>query len=155
MPKLYFYDTGIACSLLGLRTADQVKNSYLKGSLFESMIISELIKHQTNQGFDHTCYYWRDKRGSEVDCIIEQADSLTPIEIKAGKTAAGDFFKELNYWNSLSKINPRKSYVIYGGDTSQKRSSGTLLDWRHASSVFASLGSCIIGVTSLGSPIEV
>jgi len=136
MPKLYFYDTGIACSLMGLHTAEQVSNSYAKGALFESLIIAELIKHQSNKGFDHTCYYWRDKRGIEIDCIIEQDQALIPIEIKAGKTAAPDFFKELTYWNSLAKNDPKKSYVIYGGNATQHRTVGTLLDWRHSSSVF-------------------
>ncbi|MGB5288910.1 MAG: ATP-binding protein, partial [Ignavibacteriaceae bacterium] len=71
MPKLYFYDTGLACSLLGLESVDQISTHYLVGSLFENLVLSDLIKHKMNYGLNNNFYFWRDKLGREVDCLIE------------------------------------------------------------------------------------
>ncbi len=71
MPKLYFYDTGLACFLLGIQNTSQLATHYLRGSLFESFVLSELIKERFNKGIEPNCYYWRDKTGNEIDCVIE------------------------------------------------------------------------------------
>jgi hypothetical protein len=135
MPKLYFYDTGLACSLLGIENAKQVSSYHLKGNLFESFIISEFLKTRYNRGLEPNCYFWRDKLGREIDCVIEKAGKLTPVEIKAGKTPSTEYFRDLSYWNKLSKNKPSNSYVIYGGDDLQKRSQGRLLPWKQIKSI--------------------
>lgn len=121
-PKLYFYDTGLVCSLLGISSADQLANHPVRGSLFESMVITELIKQRTNAGLPVNLYYWRDKTGHEVDVIIDDAGTLTPIEIKAGKTINAEFFKNLTYWTNLNESS--KGYVLYNGAEQQIRSNG-------------------------------
>ena len=121
-PKLYFYDTGLVCSLLGISSADQLANHPVRGSLFESMVITELIKQRTNAGLPVNLYYWRDKTGHEVDVIIDDAGALTPIEIKAGKTVNTEFFKNLTYWTNLNESS--KGYVLYNGAEHQIRSNG-------------------------------
>ena len=98
-PKLYFYDTGVACSLLGITNAKQIATHAAKGSLFENMIISELLKERLNKGLQDNLYYWRDKTGNEVDVVIDNAGKLTAMELKAGETIAPDFFKGLNYFS--------------------------------------------------------
>ena len=135
MPKLYFYDTGLACSLLGIENKKQLVSHYLRGSLFESFLISEIMKGRFNQGLEPRCYFWRDKTGHEIDCIIERAGSLIPIEIKAGKTIANDYFDGLKYWTKLSSGKKRNTYVVYGGDETQKRSIGNIVSWRNISSI--------------------
>ncbi|MFH1678713.1 MAG: ATP-binding protein [Candidatus Omnitrophota bacterium] len=131
MPKLYFYDPGLASSLLGIENKKQLASHYLKGNLFETFIVSELIKHRYNQGLDSIYYFWQDKTGREIDCLIEKTNKLIPVEIKSGKTSSKEYFKNLNYWNKLSGIHPNNSYVIYGGDKPQKRSTGNLLSWKN------------------------
>ena len=59
MPKLYFYDTGLAAYLLGIQSASQLQTHYCKGALFESFIICEIIKHKFNRGKENNCYFWR------------------------------------------------------------------------------------------------
>lgn len=128
-PKLYFYDTGIACSLLGITNAKQITTHAAKGPLFENMIVSELLKERLNNGLQDNLYYWRDKTGNEVDVILDNAGKLTAIELKAGETISQDFFKGLNYFASLSKIGAGKQ-LVYGGKSGQKRSDGTvILSW--------------------------
>ena len=134
MPKLYFYDTGLACSLLGIENRKQVSNHRLKGGLFESFILSELIKARYNKGFEPNYYFWRNKLGREIDCIVEKANKLIPVEIKAGKTASAEYFRDIAYWNTLSKNKSSNSYVIFGGNNAQKRSQGNLIPWNQLKS---------------------
>lgn len=129
-PKLYFYDTGLACSLLGLRSAEELNNYYQKGSLFENLILNELVKRTLNQGQRNLPYFWRDNHGREIDCILGQGTTLTPVEVKSGKTISERYFKNLEWWRSVATVPVDPGYVVYGGDQSLKLSAGHLLSWR-------------------------
>jgi len=127
-PKIYFYDTGLVCSLLGIITTDQLLQHPLRGSLFESLIVTELLKKRANAGKQINLYYWRDKTGHEVDVIVDNGTSLLPIEIKAGKTIYSEFFKGLSYWNKLSE--QKTGLIVYSGDQEEERSNGiSVLNW--------------------------
>lgn len=128
-PKLYFYDSAIACQLLSIGSPKDLEMHYMRGHLFESMILSDLIKRRLNNGNGSNLYFWRDKSGHEIDVIIEQGDQLIPIEIKSSETVNSEFFSNLIKWNELSGNSPENSYVIYGGKGEQKRSQGTALGW--------------------------
>ena len=128
-PKLYFYDTGLVCSLLKIENSEQLKTHYLRGAIFEGYVITEIIKHRYNQGLEPHVYYWKEKHGNEVDCIIEKANQLFSIEIKSGITISNEFFKGLKYWQSLTGDEPENSYVVYGGEQKQKREYGQVLGW--------------------------
>ncbi|MBI9037073.1 MAG: ATP-binding protein [Bacteroidales bacterium] len=118
MPKLYFYDTGLACSLLGIKNVSQLNTHFAFGQLFENFVINEFVKFSFNKGIEPALYFWRDKTGKEIDLIIELNDSLIPIEIKAGRTFNKDFLKNLKYWNKLSGENNYNSWLVYNGDKS-------------------------------------
>ena len=135
MPKLYFIDTGLASSLLEIKSENQLSSHYLRGVLFENLIISEFIKTRLNNGLRNNCYFWRDNKGIEIDCIIENGNMLTPIEIKSGLTFNHDFFRNLNWWNKLTGNLNKNSFVIFGGDSSRDTKDGTLLSWRDISRV--------------------
>jgi len=126
-PKLYFYDTGLVCSLLGLRRADLVETFYMRGNLFENLVVSEVLKHYYNRGQQAPCYYWQDKTGREVDLLIDTDTGLLPLEIKAGMTLSNDYFDQLTYWNKLSGNSAANSYVVYGGAIQQTTSQGTFV----------------------------
>ncbi|HRY99279.1 MAG TPA: ATP-binding protein [Bacteroidales bacterium] len=126
--KLYFNDTGLACALLGIRNEEQLMTHYLKGGLFENMVISELRKYHLNHNTMGHLYFWRDSNGNEVDCITEIGASVRAIEIKAGSTVHPDFFKPLLWFRQLSGISD--AYLVYGGDESYHRSGVELLSWK-------------------------
>lgn len=127
-PKLYFYDTCLVCSLLGISSEAQLKVHPSKGSLFESFVIIEILKNYTNKGKTANLFYWRDKTGHEIDLIIEDDKKLIPIEIKSGKTIHTDYMKHLTYWLKLTSV--KKGYVLYMGKDAQKRSNGIeLINW--------------------------
>lgn len=88
-PKLYFRDTGLACYLTRWLTADTLKCSAVAGNMFETFMVSEILKSYTNEGKDYrfNIFYYRgkDKRATgenEIDLIIEEDGVLYPIEIK-------------------------------------------------------------------------
>jgi uncharacterized protein len=131
-PKIYFYDTGIVCSFLRITNYAQLENNPLKGAIFETMVVIEMVKKFANRGLASNIYFWRDKTGHEIDVILDDSENLVPIEIKSGKTINTDYFKNLKYWNNLSGIN--KSILIYSGNQEQLRSDGTLItNWKNIS----------------------
>ena len=125
-PKLYFYDTGVACSLLGISNAKQIAHHAAKGPLFENLMVSELLKERFNAGATDNLYYWRDKTGNEVDVLMDTAGKLNAIELKAGETIATDYFKGLEYFSSLHKKRI-EMLLIYGGKEEQQRSNGIIV----------------------------
>jgi len=128
MPKLYFYDTGLASHLLNIQTVEQMSIHPFRGALFENFIINELIKMRFNEAKKHHLYYWRDNTGHEIDIISENANQLIPIEIKSGQTITSDYFKGLDFWNKIA--NQKGGYVIYSGDQIQNRSNGvSVIPW--------------------------
>jgi len=117
-PKLYFYDTGVACSLLGIGSYKSLKTHYLRGSLFENLIIAEYMKDRFNQGLPNNNYFWRDNIGNEVDLVIEREEDVIPIEIKSGQTLNQNFYDGLQYYCKLAKQELHEGILIYGGDKS-------------------------------------
>ncbi len=131
-PKLYFYDTGLACALLGIKEEEQLLTHYAYGNLFESLAITEILKTYHNAGEIPHLYFWRDSIGHEIDCIID-GPVLVPIEIKSGHTVNANFFTALNYWNDLAQANPSNGFVIYGGTDNQIRTAGNVITLRSVS----------------------
>lgn len=115
-PKLYFYDTGLLCRLLGIKNAGQLKNSNFKGALFENMAVGELLKKLLNDGEDPELYFYREQAGKEVDIVIPEADSTELYEIKSSKTFQKDM---LNNINDLASVlsTPAKRHIIYDGES--------------------------------------
>ncbi len=135
-PKIYFFDPGLASSLLGIESKVQLDTHFLKGSLFETFVISELHKYRLNRGLKPHLYFWRDNHGNEIDCIIESGNKLTPVEIKAGKTINKDFFKGLLYWQKIAFKEAQQGFIVYGGEGMQKREKGQVISWRNLNTVY-------------------
>ena len=128
-PKLYFLDTGLLSYLLKIRSADDLRIHAQYGSIFESFVISELLKNYLNRGVEHPIYFWRDSTGNEIDILIDQRDKLIPLEIKAGQTINPDFFKGIRFWKKLATASDHPAAVVYGGDRSQIRSGIHVVPW--------------------------
>ncbi len=122
MPKLYFYDTGLACSLLGIQNAEQLKTHTAIGNLFENHVITDMIKTRYNRNEPMNLYFWRDSSGNEMDVVVDNAGTLYPVEIKSGKTITPEFFKNFKFWQKIS--GKEGGAVIYGGEQVQNRSNG-------------------------------
>lgn len=112
-PKLYFYDTGVLCHLLGIKSVDELDTHYAYGSIFENFVINEFIKSQSNKGKRKNIYFLRDKIGHEIDCFIPENNADRMYEIKSSATFDKNFIKNIEYYNSDRST---KSFVIYNGD---------------------------------------
>ncbi|MFW5774434.1 MAG: ATP-binding protein [Tangfeifania sp.] len=128
-PKLFFYDTGVVASLLRINTPDNVFMHYLYGSLFENLVISEIMKTQLHAGIKPSIWYWRESNGVEIDCIIETEKSLVAIEIKSGETYTRDYLKNLRLFDKLKTIKPIKKVLIYNGGQTGVIDKTELVNW--------------------------
>jgi predicted AAA+ superfamily ATPase len=128
-PKLYFLDTGLATWLLGIQNSEQLATHVQRGALFESWVISELLKARYNEGETSNLYFWRDRSGHEVDLLIDHGTHLSPLEIKSGQTINKDYFKGLEFLKKLAGETAGKAWLVYGGDSRQIRSDVSVLPW--------------------------
>ncbi len=129
MPKLYFYDTGLACSLLEIEKSSQLTTHYLMGNLFENLVILELQKNRFNAGMPSNLFFWRNNHGNEIDCIINKPNSPVAIEIKSGKTFTSNMIKGIKYWKKIS-TNNKNLYLIYSGPFNLKQLDVQILNWK-------------------------
>lgn len=136
MPKIYFYDTGLACSLLRITSARDLTIHPYWGGLFECCIIADIAKQYFNRGSRPPIYFWRDKNGRiEVDCLIDEGGRLFPIAIKGSEHVSTDFFEGLIEWNELAygpesgRDTGSESFLVYAGSKKQTRSKGIVIPW--------------------------
>lgn len=120
MPKLYFYDTGLATALMGVDEISQLTIHPFRGSLFENLVVVDFLKRLYNKGKSNELFFWRDNTGNEIDLLLKRKSQRLPVEIKSGQTISEDFFRGIHYWNKLTKTEG--GYLVYGGNTAQKRS---------------------------------
>jgi hypothetical protein len=120
-PKLYFMDTGLACYLLGIESHKHVSQYPLYGSLFENLIVTEMLKYFYDDARNAPLYFFRDKIGNEVDLVIERSQDIVGVEVKAGRTINSEWFKGLNYLSKIAKINVLSGHLVYGGVDTFKR----------------------------------
>jgi len=128
-PKLYFYDVGLACWLLGLRTAEQVARDPLWGSLFENFIVMEAMKDRLNAGESAEMYFYRDSEGNEVDLLLPTGGKMHAIEIKAGATVNPDYFKGLKTFAAHHPSAVSGGGVVFGGTQNQNRNDWPVHSW--------------------------
>lgn len=137
-PKLYFYDTGVAALLVGIQNHEQLISYPMRGALFESFVISELMKNRFNHGLLSNLYFWRDSQGNEVDVLIDNGDKLIPIEIKSGTTIASNYFTGIHYWQKINNSN-EPGWVVYGGNEQQERNKARVIGWEKLNVITESL----------------
>jgi uncharacterized protein len=129
-PKLYFYDTGLASWLLGIQESSLMALHSQRGALFETWVVSELMKGRFNRGLPTNLFFWRDNIGNEIDLIAQQGSSLVPIEIISDNTITEGIFNGLRKWLSLAGEEAGRGRLIYGGDERQRRDEAAVVPWR-------------------------
>lgn len=133
-PKLYFIDVGLAAFLLDIQDKNHLRNHPLRGALFETFIVTELLKMRFNQVQTNNLYYFRDNVGNEVDVLMDMGSSVIPLEVKSGQTVSDDSFKGLKYYCNLNK-KVSKSYLIYSGDRVYKEYGHSILSYDKISTI--------------------
>jgi len=137
-PKLYFYDVGLATTLMNLTIETLIKKRDIYGGLFENMVIVDLMKQFYAQGIRHTLSFFRDTNNNEIDLIIETGGEVIPLEIKASETIKQDFF-ETPLWFQSQITDAVAPIVVYGGSQQQTRSYGRVISWKSLDRVYTKL----------------
>lgn len=128
-PKLYFLDSGLLCYLTGIRSPEDLRIHALRGHIFESFVVAELLKNYLHAGREPELHFWRDSTGHEIDVLVGDGDDVVPVEVKSGQTVAGDFFSGLRYWRTLTGVEDAPAALVYGGDRAFRREGITVYRW--------------------------
>lgn len=142
-PKIYFHDTGLVASLLGITSSDQLSTHYLRGEIFENMVINEYIKSQYADGLEPNIYFWRDSNQNEVDLLVERNGQLIAIEIKSSATINTTFFKTLKMFQTITGLPSESLMVVYGGDVDYQTQQGKFISWKNVAFENSIFGSSI------------
>ena len=132
-PKLYMTDVGLAAALIGIQTEDQAQTHPLRGALFETLVVNELLKTRCNLGLREPLYFWRDNIGTEVDLIVERGNEIAAVEIKSGISVASDAFGNLDKWQKYATERGNFTAIhrglVYGGEDRFTREGVDVMPW--------------------------
>ena len=131
-PKIYFYDTGLLCFLLGITEPAQINQHYNRGSLFENMVIVELMKNRFNRNLKPEFYFWKDSNQVEVDLVSLEGLETQLFEMKYSFTPKAEFFKGFQSFRNDAPEHRKsgENIVVYAGEEGQRRSSAMIESWR-------------------------
>jgi len=135
-PKLYFNDTGLACYLLDIESPKQLERDKMRGSLFENMVVMEMMKHRYNQGKDGGVFFYRDSNQNEVDVLLKQEGEITAVEVKSSMTYHPSFEKTLRQLQDWIKTPVTKRAVVYAGEFENNGSDIKLLNYNSLNELF-------------------
>lgn len=138
-PKLHLVDSGLCCWLLGIRSPDQLGTHPLLGSIFESWVAMEGIKQRYALGLPADLHHYRDRKGHEVDLVLDRGDATVAIEVKAGRTAVPDFFRTFDRFvaaaGNAPAALPVECLLVYGGDQVHAFRAARAVPWSQIAAV--------------------
>ncbi len=128
-PRLHFLDTGLICWLLGIRDGSMLESHPLRGAIFESFVVAELVKAFSATRRDAPLFFWRDAAGHEIDVLVDAGGRLIPVEVKSGRTVAADAVATLEWWTSIPSNPNRGGVLVHGGTGSFDLKGFRVLPW--------------------------
>lgn len=134
-PKLYFCDTGLACSLLGIETAEQLQRDKMRRALFENFVVNEALKSRFNAGRNSNLYFYRDSNQNEIDLLMLESDGIKGMEVKSAMTFHRDFEKSLSRMTQWIQKPMKERAVVYAGDYENVAAEIKLLNYKHLCSL--------------------
>ncbi len=133
--KFYFLDVGLATYLLDIYSETQVARDPLRGGLVENLVITEAIKNTLNNGFEPSCYFYRDSNNNEVDLLFKIGNHLIPLEIKSSQTFNKQFLSGLQHFKKIAGERCTQGYLIYAGEQEQKIDIFQVMHFTHVSKI--------------------
>jgi predicted AAA+ superfamily ATPase len=115
--------------LLDIRDAETLARHPLRGAIFESFVVSELIKSFAAERREAPLYFWRDATGHEIDILIDVGGRVIPVEVKSGETVAADAARSLEWWTSIPANPNRGGVLVHGGTQSFELEGFRVLPW--------------------------
>ncbi|MBR4786436.1 MAG: ATP-binding protein [Bacteroidales bacterium] len=128
-PKLYFYDTGLACYLMGIENERQLQTDRMRGHLFENLVVADVMKRRTNSGCEAGLMFYRDSNGNEIDLLVPNGTGLEAYEIKSAATYSSSF--ETGFRNLPEQLSSRLTHraVIYNGSQERRDTNIEILHY--------------------------
>ena len=138
MPKLYFLDTGLMCYLLGIRKPEHILSHPLRGQIFETWVVAEILKNRFNRGVHDGLNFYRDHNGIEVDLLIPEVERILLVEAKSSATPSTSLLRSTKRVKKHLQHLPQpiSAFVAYGGDEIQQRQDGTLIPWQNLNALW-------------------
>lgn len=124
-PKIYFYDTGLVCYLLGIRNPQELDTHPMRGAIFENLVVCEFLKHQYNFNLNSSLYFYRDNK-KEVDLLQEDGLNVDAYEIKVAQQDNTSFYGGLEYLRKIYGETIRTTQVVYTGTAERNISENGL-----------------------------
>ena len=115
-PKIYFTDVGALCYLAGLRDPDHAAAGPMGGAIFETAVLSEILKTPIYRGEDPRVYFWRTASGTEVDFVVETEQKLIPVEAKLSATPRPAMADGIRRFREDLGDRAAGGYVVHPGD---------------------------------------
>jgi hypothetical protein len=116
MPKVFMLDTGILCHLLRITASNELNQSLQRGAIYETFILSELIKANTYAHQPVDISFYRTQDGKEIDFILDNGKGLIPTEVKAAHTVTLQDFRHIQYFIEQNPEKVLQGIVFYSGD---------------------------------------
>ena len=129
-PKLYFYDCGLAAWLMGIRDPRQITTHPLRGALFETMVVADIIKRASAHGSDSRFSFWNAPSVGEIDLIIEEGAAIAAIEIKSSATFRPEMANTLTKWATIAAEPIAQRILVYDGDEKFQFKGIEVVPWR-------------------------
>ena len=130
-PKLYFYDVGLVCYLLGINSPDILSIHPLRGAIFENMVVCDMLKDRYNRGKANNLFFYRDKSQREVDVVQQDGLNLYAYEIKSALRYHPDFSNNLNYFRQLYGEQVVSTKIVLSGNEELPMQYNGFINFRH------------------------
>ena len=115
-PKVYFSDVGTLCHLVGLKDPSHAAAGPMGGAIFETAVLSEIVRTLTHRGIQPQIYFWRTVGGSEIDFIVNTDHGLIPIEVKLSATPRPAMASTIRNFQRDLRDTVLPGYVVHPGD---------------------------------------
>ena len=134
-PKLYFYDTGLACYLMGIENERQLLTDRMRGHLFENMVVADVMKRRANAGHEAGLMFYRDSNGNEIDLLVPDGTGLEAYEIKSAATYSTSFESGFRHLPEQLSSRLTRRAVIYNGSQERRDANIEVLHYSSLLSV--------------------
>ena len=131
-PRMHFLDSGLCCALLGIGGPRELLTHSARGAVFESWVASEILKARFHRGTDARLHHLRTRRGEEIDLVVDGGPTRCAVEVKSGRTVAGDVIRLLSRLAPLLEDPDHQvaRCLVYGGDEARESRGVQLVPWR-------------------------
>lgn len=127
-PKIFFYDTGLLCFLLGIDSIKELDSHFARGNIFENLIIADVKKDKEIFSISSQLYFYRDSRHKEIDLVVDLGEDFLLMEIKSASKFSQSFLKNIIEIQE-QEFKKGKNIIVYNGQRKLKLKKADVVPW--------------------------